>query len=94
LGDWEREIDRAPMGYFAGKKLYAIDLGGKEKCTCDDRKGACKRHKVVTKGARLTFSEVKRVVQGENILYSPAAPSFSLANGIDFIDRNIRRTMQ
>lgn len=94
IGDWEKEIDRAPVGHFAGKKLYAIEINPAEKCTCNERNGSCKRHKVVTKGARLTYNEVVRVVAGEEILYEPAAPSFSLANGINFIDRTIRRTTQ
>lgn len=92
IGDWEMEIDGAPVGYFGGKKLYAIELDPKKKCQCEGRNGACERHKVVTKGARLTFKEVISVVNGEIIDYEPAAPSFSLANGIKFIDRKIRKT--
>jgi DNA polymerase elongation subunit (family B) len=92
LGDWEKEINRAPVGHFGGKKLYAIDLDPKAKCSCDNRDGKCERHKVVTKGARLTYKEVCAVVGGESILYQPQAPSFSLANGINFTDRMIRKT--
>lgn len=92
IGDWEREITRAPVGHFGGKKLYAIDIEPAAKCTCEDRNGSCKRHKVVTKGARLTFKEVEKIVNGEEILYQPAAPSFSLANGINFTNRLLRRT--
>lgn len=92
IGDWEREISNAPVGHFAGKKLYAIEMNKEEKCTCEERNGGCKRHKVVTKGARLTYKEVIKIVAGEDILYEPMAPSFSLANGIKFIDRTIRRT--
>lgn len=94
IGDWECEISNAPVGHFAGKKLYAIDIDPKAKCCCIDRDGACPRHKVVTKGARLTFNEIVRVVNGESIIYNPAAPSFSLAQGIDFVPRSIRRTTQ
>lgn len=92
IGDWEKEIARAPVGHFGGKKLYAIDIDPTAKCMCEERNGSCKRHKVVTKGARLTYKEVERIVNGEEILYQPAAPSFSLANGINFTDRLIRRT--
>ena len=94
IGDWEREIHRAPVGHFGGKKLYAIDINATAKCTCEARNGSCKRHKVVTKGARLTYKEVVQIVNGEEILYKPAAPSFSLANGINFTDRRIRKTSQ
>lgn len=94
IGDWEREITDARIGHFAGKKLYAIEVDPAAKCRCNERNGSCKRHKVVTKGARLTYNEVERIVAGEKVLYHPKAPSFSIANGIDFIDRTIRRTMQ
>ncbi len=92
IGDWELEIKNAPVGHFGGKKLYAIETDPNEKCGCENRKLGCKRHKVVTKGARLTFKEVKRIVEGEEIAYLPSAPSFSLARGIKFIDRTIRKT--
>lgn len=94
IGDWEKEIDRAPVAHFAGKKLYAIDIDQTKKCECNERNGSCKRHKVVSKGARLTFKEIERIAAGEEINYQPAAPSFSLANGINFTDRLIRRTAQ
>jgi len=92
IGDWACEISNAPIGHFCGKKTYAIDLGTKDKCTCIDRKGNCKRHKVVTKGARLTFEEISRVVKGEKVEYLADAPSFSLARGIVPVHRIIRRT--
>lgn len=94
IGDWEKEIDRAPVGYFGGKKLYAIETDPKAKCQCESRKGICPRHKVVTKGARLTYKEVQRLVNGEEIAYLPSAPSFSLARGINFCDRTLRKTSQ
>jgi len=92
IGDWELEINRARVGHFNGKKQYAIEVDGKAPCTCQNRNGTCKRHKVVNKGARLTFQEMERMAAGEEILYEPAAPSFSLARGIVFTDRLIRKT--
>lgn len=92
IGDWDLEIERAPIAHFCGKKLYAIVTNSAEKCGCDSRNGGCKRHKVVTKGARLTFKEVEKMAAGESILYEPAAPSFSLARGIVFTDRLLRKT--
>jgi DNA polymerase elongation subunit (family B) len=94
IGDWEREISDAPIGHFCGKKLYGIDIDPSAKCGCADRNGSCKRHKVVTKGGRLTFREIEKIVAGEEIGYHPAAPSFSLARGINFGDRTFRRTAQ
>lgn len=92
IGDWELEINRARVGHFNGKKQYGIEIDGKAPCTCPERKGTCKRHKVVNKGARLTFQEMERMATGEEILYEPIAPSFSLARGIVFTDRLIRKT--
>jgi len=94
IGDWEREISRAPVGHFCGKKLYAIELDPAKKCACETRNGECPKHKVVTKGARLTFKEVEKLAAGDEILYEPAAPSFSLARGIVFTDRLLRKTGQ
>jgi hypothetical protein len=92
IGDWELEIKRAPIGHFCGKKLYAIDIDPTKKCGCETRNGQCDRHKVVTKGGRLTFKEMEKLAAGEDIFYEPQAPSYSLANGIDFVDRTFRRT--
>lgn len=92
IGDWDEEITRAPIAHFCGKKLYAITLDPLAKCSCEARNGQCKKHKVVTKGARLTYKEVEKLAAGETVLYEPAAPSFSLARGIVFTDRYIRST--
>lgn len=92
IGNWDLEIDRAPVSHFAGKKLYALEIDPSQKCLCNERNSTCKKHKVVSKGARLTFKEIEKLVAGEDILYQPQAPSFSLANGINFTDRLIRKT--
>lgn len=93
LGDWELEIKGAPVAHFAGKKLYAIELDPKKPCHCGDSQNKCEKHKVVTKGARLTFKEMERLAAGETILYSQEAPSFSIARGeIGFQTRKIRST--
>jgi hypothetical protein len=92
IGDWDLEINRATIGHFNGKKQYAIEIDPSEKCLCVNRNGDCKKHKVVNKGARLTFQEMERMAEGGSILYEPAAPSFSLARGIVFVDRLIRKT--
>lgn len=94
IGDWDVEINRAPIGHFCGKKLYAIDIDPSKSCGCATRNGKCERHKVVTKGARLTYKEVEKLANGESILYEPEAPSFSLARGPIFTDRTLRKTGQ
>lgn len=93
IGSWAVEIDYAPIGHFAGKKLYAIDLDNGKQCTCNDAMG-CKRHKVVTKGGKLTFAGMSRLANDPSAVetyYSPA-PSFSIARGNHFIVRSIRAT--
>ena len=94
IGDWELEIKNAPTGLFAGKKQYAIDKDPSKPCKCSNTEMGCERHKVVSKGARLTFKDMEKLIVGETIEYRSAAPTFSIANGIDFVVRNIRRTAQ
>lgn len=91
LGDWELELDKAPIGYFAGKKNYAIDTG-KGNCTCGDPFKKCKRHKIASKGSKLTFDEMKRITEGEIITWKNPAPSFSIAGEPRFVARSIRST--
>jgi hypothetical protein len=79
LGDWEKEDMGSPIGHFGGKKLYAIQLTtGKEK--------------LATKGSRLKFSDIVKVVNGETILWENPAPTFSIDGSAAFIHREIRRT--
>ena len=92
LGDWDIEIKDAAVGHFCGKKLYGITINPNKPCGCETRNGKCDRHKVVSKGARLTYKEIEKLAAGESVLYEPAAPSFSLKNGIDFTDRVLRST--
>ncbi len=100
LGDWELEIDKAPLAHFAGKKLYAIDYGNGKACKCGHPQDPCERHKVVTKGARVTFKQMAQITAGEEIIYEQQAPTFSLARGFSlegndlslFTKRKIRRT--
>lgn len=95
IGDWELEIANAPIAHFAGKKLYAIEKNPKASCTCNHPDIACERHKVVTKGARLSFRDMENLVNGEIIKYDASAPSFSLARGKPFfVERKIRKTAQ
>jgi hypothetical protein len=79
LGDWEQEDMGAPIGHFGGKKLYAVRLStGKEK--------------IATKGARLKFDDIVKIVNGETILWENPAPTFSIDGSAKFIHREIRRT--
>ncbi len=92
IGAWAVEENCARIGHFNGKKLYGVELSNGEPCTCGNQHKACKLHKIASKGARLTFKDMAAIAAGETIKYLPDAPSFSLANGIDFTDRLIRST--
>lgn len=79
LGDWKIEDQNAPIGHFAGKKLYGIELStGKHKCA--------------SKGARLVFSDYEKLVNGETVVWENDAPSFSIDGKSKFIVRDIRAT--
>lgn len=82
LGAWNEEC-RASVGCFAGKKLYAMRLAGKD----------AGKVKVASKGSRLEFDEMMRIVSGEAVLWKNPAPTFSLALGPRFVQREIRATM-
>lgn len=86
LGDWEIEDDCAPAGYFAGKKLYAIELSKLDKATGKPKL------KLASKGAKLDFGQIKRISEGEIIRWDSPSPHFSLAGNVGFVHRDIRAT--
>lgn len=93
LGDWEKEAENCPVGHFAGKKLYGIELPNSEKCKCGNPlKKECKKHKIATKGGKLSFNDIERIIKGEKVTWSNPAPSFSIAGEANFIVRSIRST--
>lgn len=78
LGAWDVEAE-CNYGAIAGKKLYAFKKkDGKWKTAC--------------KGVKFTPQEIIRVAKGENVVYHPENPSFSLKRGIKFISRNIKKS--
>lgn len=64
--------------HFAGKKLYACKNNQEEK--------------ISSKGSRLTFNEVKRIAEGETILWCKDAPVFSWKKQSTFLTRKIEKT--
>jgi hypothetical protein len=80
LGAWDCEF-RASIGHFAGKKLYAMkgNEPGKEQ----------EKVKIASKGSKLTFDDLAKVVSGEEIQWRNEAPSFSVAKGVNFNDPDI-----
>lgn len=80
LGDWEIEEHNAPIGYFAGKKLYGVKTShGKEK--------------IASKGSRLVFEDIQKIIAGEVVTYRQKAPSFHIDGSHDFPVRSIRSTV-
>lgn len=78
LGAWDIEAE-CDYGAIAGKKLYAFKtLGGK--------------WKQANKGVRLSHKEIIQIAKGEEVVYEPEAPSFSLSRGVSFINRKIQLT--
>lgn len=101
LGDWNLEVENAPLGHFAGKKLYGIKLPGDAPCSCLSGKG-CKAHKIASKGSKLAFHDIKDIVDGKTVTWRSEAPTYSLkkppqpGHEIDvedyFLVREIRNT--
>lgn len=84
LGEWESEGD-VEIGHVAGKKLYAMRLAERDK----DGKP---KYKIASKGSKLDFEQMKALTEGKTVTWKSEAPTFSLANGIDFVQREIRAT--
>lgn len=82
LGQWknEGEFDKAGIG---GKKLYifrGIPVNGE------------RQYKTASKGAKLSHSQLWRIANGGEVIYQPENPTYSVHNGINFVDRKIRMT--
>lgn len=103
LGSWELEEANAPVGHFAGKKLYAVQqsVDGKFKIAS---KGARLNQKDIVRmidGHRTAYQErddktafdrIEAITNGETFQWENAAPSFTLAGRANFVVRNIRST--
>ena len=78
LGAWELEGNFSE-GHFGGKKLYAMKMdNGKDK--------------IASKGARLEFDHIKKIVAGETVEWKSPAPTFHIDGSFDYIVRKIRTT--
>lgn len=79
LGQWKVEgITRECA--IAGKKLYGLKFA-------DSRE-----EKLSSKGARLTYSEIKSLCRGKIVHWRKDAPTFSATTGASFIERDITST--
>lgn len=90
LGAWDVEIEADSLA-LAGKKLYALrksDDFYARQCA----KGAdVPRYKCASKGVRLEPEEIYRVARGERVKYETIFPTYSIKQGIHFIDRVVSR---
>lgn len=77
LGLWKIE-GIADEVCIAGKKLYC--LRGKD------------FKKISSKGARLTYAEIKSLCDGKTITWDNPAPTFSATSGAHFVKRRIKST--
>lgn len=75
LGDWEIEDRRAPVGHFAGKKLYGVTTSKIDKETGKHIQ------KIASKGSKLAYDQIEAIMRGETIKWESDAPSFSLRSG-------------
>jgi hypothetical protein len=85
LGDWGIEDENAEIGHFAGKKLYGI----KSRKTGKDGKQIIK---IASKGSKLVFEDIEKIIRGETVTWKSPAPSFKIDGTAKFVVRNIRKT--
>lgn len=89
------EIDSKKLGAFklegegeemaiAGKKLYAL--------FAETEEGVQETIKHASKGARLTGEEIRKIANGERIVFHNPVPHFKLGGGARFISRNLVST--
>jgi DNA polymerase type B, organellar and viral len=86
LGNWAFDDTDAPIGHFAGKKLYGIQLSE------IDPKTGKNKEKIASKGSKLTFQHIEKIIAGETVKWESPAPSFSIDGSYTYIVRNIRAT--
>jgi DNA polymerase type B, organellar and viral len=86
LGEWKIEecpdchkTTRIIEAAIAGKKLYGI-------------KYSCGHTKVASKGARLTYAQIKSMCDGKTVTWENDAPTFSAALGAQFVRRKLQAT--
>lgn len=78
LGEWTCE-GKGTTGAIAGRKLYAIKLENK--------------WKIASKGVKFTKNDIFKIARGGEITYHNPAPTFSVKNGVNFVSRKIRKTV-
>jgi len=85
LGEWEIEDSCAPIGYFAGKKLYGIRLSRV-------KSDGSPAYKIACKGSRLMFHQFAALISGKKIAWKSETPTFHLDGSYDYLEREITAT--
>lgn len=83
LGQWKQE-GIASECCIAGKKLYAL----RADTACFDGS----KTKIASKGARLSYAQIKSLCRGETVTWENPAPTFSATIGATFVKRRIQST--
>lgn len=82
LGEWKDE-GRFDKAGICGKKLYIF-----RGVLTNKKRG----YKIASKGAKLTHNQLWRIANGGTVLYEPENPSYSVHNGINFVNRLMKQT--
>jgi len=90
LGAWKYE-GSAKTVWIAGKKNYCMEIDDMEGIPQIDKNGLVKT-KMATKGSRISFDQMKRAVNGEEIFWEADAPNFRLNGEVKFVSRKIKKT--
>jgi DNA polymerase elongation subunit (family B) len=80
LGQWDIEGSFS-AGAIAGKKLYGFEYD--EDTRIYDANGNRVRYKVASKGAKLSYAEVRKIARGETVRYMPEVPTYRISGFID-----------
>lgn len=99
LGAWKVEAEcdvvtdpRSPFfglaGAYAGKKLYACHVSDSWRASHPK----AKEWKTASKGVRLEYDDIIKIARGEEVIYNPEVPQYSLKRGIHFVPRTVRKT--
>lgn len=82
IGAWELEDHSAPVGHFAGKKLYAVRLSAM------DKKTGKNKTKIASKGAKLTFEDIEGISRGKVVKWQSEAPTFNFLGAMNSLNKN------
>ena len=80
LGQWETEGDFSE-GAICGKKLYGFKYAGKTGPI--GRDGKRKNFKTASKGATLTYAEIRKIAKGETVRFIPEVPTYRISGFVD-----------